>query len=579
MASGRVLLTATMRVLGHGSLIVRCVARRDYRRAILLGGASLAVDGLVSLRLTEATHMPGWVETLIDAADAAAWVRFGPRSPNTLSQALFSTTVASGVQSGFRAAAGTDAIPVYDPTRPWPPPTPASWVRRIGGAALPVLVPWAVAVATARARRGHAERRDTSTALATGIASVSLAVLGARHRARLHETTRQIWFERTNAQIDRERDSARANLATSSSPGHDFKKTLFALGLYGSDEALQAARAQGARPAQTLASGTGRTLREVTGSLPIEPLDAQRLWVPAQDEGQIVEFLDRATDSAADGARQVLEVTRPSPYETELRYLGARLILRNDPPPLLARFYPTAPALFISAFWKASAMLPEWRGLPPPIALAGALTDIALGVHHWQRPPTDRQLRTVHAVALTNAMIGLALSGTRLSPERTATGNPALAGNPYLMGMSLLTVSHWSRLGPAQRASLAVACLAWLATGQIRRPVPALHVSAELLTILTAFVPVWGLLGRLEGEAALLQDQLQADFRRRCELARSDALAAELDEFRHQLTIARRALSDLSDALDGPTATQLTAECDQLEQWLHATTAALSTST
>ncbi len=568
MASGRVLLTAAMRMLGHGSLIVRCVAERRYGRAALLGGASLAADAVVCRRLSDPAYLPGWAETVIDAIDAAAWVWLGPQSPNTLNQALFSTTVASGIQAGFRAAAGTDAVPVYDPTKPWPPPTPAAWVTRLAGAALPVVAPWATAVATERRRTRRAGDRWAITALASGTAAVTLAALGARHRARLHSSTRRLWLERTRIQISRERETARANLATSSTPGHDFKKTLFALGLYGSDEALHAARAQGARPAETLAGQPGKTLREVVGSLAITPLDAQRLWIVDEDEARIRTFLDEATTGAADGATQVIDVKRPSPYELELGYLGTRLVLRNEPPPLLARFYPTAPALVISAFWKASALLPEWRGLPAPVALTGAATDLALGLRHWQRPPTDSELRTIHAVAFANALVGLALSATRLSPERTATGNPALAGNPYLMGLSMLTVSHWSRLDQPQRRALGLAYAAWFVTGQLRRPVPALHVTAELLTILTAFVPAWDLVGRLEGEVALLQGELQADFRHRCDIARAAALTEEFDEFRRQLDIARRALHDLADSLDDETARQLTAECDELERWL-----------
>lgn len=568
MASGRVLRPPPpCAVLGHGSLIVRCVGRRDYCRSDC-GCASgcpwarpVAADGA---RRT----CPVGSESASTPPMRPCGVRFGSHPPNT-SQPGGVFLHHGGQRGAVRVA-------------------PCCWHRRH-----PRLRPdSAMAAADAHAgryasvaqpfpcsRHGPSpspplERSAATpsdgrppTASATGIASASSAALGARHRARLHETTPHIWFERTNADIARERDTARANGGPH--PHRPATTSRRRCSPWVSTAAMQPSMRlerkepdppeTGERNGPDLARGDGEPSHRTVGRT--TPLGARRGRGP--DRG-----VPRSSDPLSMAPARSSRWPGWSPTNRAALPRCPSRSCATTRPPCWRVFNPTAPALFISAFWKASAVLPEWRGLPPPIALAGALTDIALGVRHWQRPPTDRQLRTVHAVALANAMIGLALSGTCLCPERTATGNPALGGDaPHG-----INPAHRQPLVPARPGtSIAGSCLPRLArhgpdpsTG----PGPARH-RRVLPTILTAFVPVWGLLGRLEGEAALLQDQLQADFADGASsVTRMCLLPSPTSPATSWPLLARRRARHLSDTLDGPTATQLAGECDQLEQRL-----------
>ena len=566
LASNRVTFTGALRILSHGSLIVRSLREGRYRTALILGSASIASDVFLTMRLRDPSYRPRWWQPVLDAADIAMWCQWGPPGLQTVLQASTAVITPTAAETAHRVLSGTQTMPVYDDREHWPPDDFRDAIRKLARVAIPVLVP--VAVVRMGRQVGRLSARDRLSLLIPGLCGALLAGLGARQRARLQGHARERWWDRTSSQIAQERIEELTNLVTSSTVGHDFKKTLFALGSFGSAAAWDAAQRQAQRPVEVMSESDGATLRSVVKSIRIEPLDAQRLWIGATDTARIERFLDLANAQAVDGADQTLRVAFTDTRSTELRYLGSTLLLVNEPSPLLANLYPTSAGLMLSAFWKVSSVVPAWRGLPPPIAIGTALVDVALARVVWRTPPNDAVLRRILVIASVNNFVGLVLSATQFAPERTATGDPSLAGNQYLVGSAMLLSSHWARVSNVHRAMLPSFFLLWVVTGQIRRRVPALHVLGEAFMILVPVVAAWRFTDRIEGEVALVEHALAREFAVACDEARAQVIADEKDEFRVQLDIARRALADLGDVLDSSTRHQLDAECRALEIWI-----------
>ena len=373
-----------LRAGNHAGLAARAVGFNGRSRRWLAAAAvSIGIDLAIARRLADPAYLPGWRQRLVEWLDLAVWT-FATDDHHDVVTLLTGGSMAATMETAFAVSAGDAAVPVYDADRPWPPRDVAD-VRRRCLQALAAGVAPAVLVALIRRRRGLPD--GGLRHVMWNVAAFTLTAAGARHRERLHRAERRRWAERTTAQIAFEFDATRAAVAMRSSPGHDFKKTLLALGIYGSARARAAALGQGERPAALAARLDGATLFEVTRSTRIQPPDAATLWLSPAQATAVTGFLDRAEESAVDGADHAVRVAHPSVRETTIDYLGQRLSLRNDPPPLQARLYPTSPTLLLASFLAGDNAVD-----PRAAAPGGGRPDRPTGPHGppLLAPPADR---------------------------------------------------------------------------------------------------------------------------------------------------------------------------------------------
>jgi hypothetical protein len=562
VTQGRVKFTFGVRAANHAVLAVRAVGLHGRSRGWLAAAAAaIGIDAALARLLDDPAYVPSWPQWALEWLDCALWA-LATEPHGDMLFLLTGTATPSVVTSTIDAVAGTDAVPVYNPARPWPPLGAGDAAGRVLRVAAVSLVPTAIAV-TIRRRRGLP---GGGANIMWSLAGGGLAAFGARHRDKLHAEERRRWAERTATQVHQEFAAAQAALAMASSPGHDFKKTLYALGLYGSDTAMAEARAQTARPAQLLERLGGHTLFEITRSTRIVPAGAGTLWLTDAQGEQVRAFLRQAEEAAVDGADQSIRVRRSDPHEVTVTYLGCHLRLRNDPPPLRARLDPSSVTLAIAAFQAADTVmtgeLPARLVLPSMALLMGAA---------WRfrrRAPTAAELDVIVACSALSTALGFAASSSRWARLVTPLNRRAMPAIPFARGMLIVLGAHWSRLGRSRRMLLPAVFAGWAASTMRReRRMPA-ELLAGALDLLQGAASTWRLSDLVDAEANHLEVVLQEEFSAACEAARSQAAREELDRYARQLAIARLAIAELDGQLDGALVTQLEQDCAQVEEWL-----------
>jgi hypothetical protein len=369
--------------------------------------------------------------------------------------------------------------------------------------------------------------------------------------------------------VDRERVGAQFRTLAASSPGHDFKKTLFALGLEGSPAALDAARSQGARPGESLDSLPGMLLGEASHRVRIEPPgQAFRLLDPEQ-VAALQGFLVTASENAVDGMDQVLEVRELDSFTTEIRYLGARHLLRDDPPPLVADLNPTAGSFLWGTLLKALGLLPATRELHPAVVAPLLAVDLVGLVRFWHRPVDRTSQAFALRLAVGGCLVAVAAAATPLAPLRNAEGTDVYPSLAALRDLLLVVLPNWDDLSPRDRAVIPLGLGAALLAIAVRRRhtgVDWLTVAAGLSTPATALA-MFRSSSLVEEEAALLERQLFDRFAATLAEARRHGEADELAAYAAQLEVARAALRDLPD-LDPGFRREVEADCAHLAGWL-----------
>jgi hypothetical protein len=562
ITQGRVRFTFGMKAVNHAVLAIRAVGVHGRSRAWLVAAAgSIGIDAALSRLLDDPAYLPGWPQWILEWLDCALW----SCATEPLDDVMF-LLLGAGAPSAATATvdglAGTDAVPVYNPARPWPPVGAADAAGRVARVAAVSLVPTAIAVAVRR-HRGLPGGAKHSIWI---VSAAALAAFGARHRDRLQAEERRRWAERTDAQVHQEFAAAQAALATASSPGHDFKKTLFALGLYGSPAAMAEARTQSARPAQLLERLGGRTLFEITRSTRIVPPDAGTLWLTETQGRRLRAFLREAEESAVDGADQSVRVRRSEPREITVSHLGRSLRLRNDPPPLRARLDPTSVTLAIAFFMALDTVLTG--ELPAPLVAPSATLLLWAARRFRHRSPSKPELHFIVACCAVSTALGFAASSSRwarLATTMTARATPAGA---FAKGFLVVLGGHWSRFGGWQRGLLPVIVGGWAAASVRREPRTPAELLAGAIDLVQAAASIWRLSDLVDGEANHLEVVLQQEFTAACEAAREQAARQELDRYDRQLAIARMAIAELDGQLDGALVVQLEQDCAQVEDWL-----------
>jgi hypothetical protein len=562
ITQGRVKLTFGVRAVNHAVLAVQAVGLHGRSKGWLAAGAaSIGVDGVLARLLDDPTYLPSWPQWIIEWLDGVVWA-CATESRSDVMFLLTGMAMPTVTATTVEALAGTTAVPVLNPAKPWPPTNGADAAGRIVRITAVTLVPLAIAVGVRR-RRGLPGGAEN---ILWNLSTAGIAAFGARHRDRLHRDERRRWAERTAAQVSQERAAAQAALATTSSPGHDFKKTLFALGLYGSAGAMAEARAQTEHPAHVLEQLGGRTLFEVTRSTRIVPPEAGTQWLTVAQARRVQDFLRTAEEAAVDGADQSIRVNRADPHEIAISYLGHRLRLRNDPPPLRARLDPSSVTLAIAAFMAADTALLGELPVPAVVPSVGLLLWCARRFR--RRAPSASELRLILACCTVSTALGFAASASRWARLVTPLGDRSVPAGSFAKGFLVVLGAHWSRFGTGRRLLVPAICAGWLAATVHRAPRRRAELLAGGLDLLQALAATWRLSDLVDSEANHLERVLQGEFSLACEQARDQAVGEELDRYARQLAVARQAIAELDGDLDPALVTQLEQDCQQVEAWL-----------
>jgi hypothetical protein len=558
-SQGRVRLVLALRAGNHAALAARAVGfNRRSRRWLAVAAASIGVDVAIARLLADPAYLPGWRQRLVEWLDTSVWA-CATEDHHDVVPLLTSGSLPATVEAAFATTSGTVAVPAYDPSRPWPPRDLGDGAVRslqvLGAAVVPGLLVGAI-----RRRRGLPDSGIQH--IVWSVAAFALSMAGTRHRERLHRAERQRWSSRTSAQVRFEYAATQAMLAMRSSPGHDFKKTLVALGLLGSERARAEGHRQIERPQTLLAHLDGTTLFEVTRSTRIEPPEAATLWLSPPQAKALDEFLDRAEEAAADGADHAVRVAHPSARETTIEHLGQVLRLRNDPPPLQAQLYPTSPTLLLASFQAFDnaivGELPAWSVTPPTVLLA------AMARRYWRRPPSDRELDRLVLGVLASAAAGFVVAASPLAPAFRG----AFPGNPFAKGSLTVLGAHWGRLAPRHRLAFPAIVAGWLVSAMVRRRRDPAELVVAALEVAQAVSAGWRHTDLVDAEADHLEAVLQAEFTAACDVARAQATRAELDRYQAQLDLARTELAALGDRLTPLERKGLEEDCDELAAWL-----------
>lgn len=563
----RVGLAASVRVTAHLAMYAQVVAgrrRRPFPGAI---AASLIGDAVVVTRMRRSSYEPGTMELAVNAVDAGFWVLSTDPDDDTYLIGAILPAFPTAIAVGFWLVAGDRAEPTASPAQPFPPRTAAqrqqALVRLVGALAVPGLTTTAIQLA----RGQHPRRLVTFSAFP--LVAVGFGAALARYRARQHRVAIEEWEQRARRAEAAEAQAATTYAASRSSPGHDFPKTLAALGAMGSAPARRAAQAGLSRPASLLGRRTdGATVRAVAGSLAIEPPEAGATWLPSASAEALASLLDRGVAEARAGDDPVVRIALRPGTGLYVRFLGAEGLVRTPAPRLRTALYPTSIGFLLSAWFAGSGPLLTDGPHQPAPALAAALAFDATGVaRFWRRPPeTAGDVRLLIALAAGHAVAALAPG--RLGAVDHPGGQVTFPPSMGLTGPLAVVGMHWGRLSAAQRLAPLLLYGGWLAVILRWSRPHAGDLLAEAVSQSAALLATWRFTDMVDQESALLERRLAAQFEARCAAARHDALGAQLAHHRRQLALARSEAEEVAARADPEILAAVRAECDSLERWL-----------
>jgi hypothetical protein len=576
LGGARVTITAASKLGSHFDLVVQVLAKKRSRWWLAAGAASLAADVALIRKLADVDYRPGILSLAADALDASVWgIGAGPL-PNAIAAVMVANALPSAIEAGFRFTAGTSALPVYDDRSPFPPRNIRESLPGLARLAGTITIPF---VSTRLARRAVGYRTGPYN-VAWGVAGATVGVVAARHRHLLQAQAKDTWLDRASERVGLERASARFQLMASSSPGHDFKKTLFALGLLGSDEAMRAALEQGSRPGSVLRSMVDRPLAEVAYRIPIDPPEQSLRLLTKEQASAVEEFLRAAVETAADGGDQVIRVDELRGFAVRLRYLESELILHDEPPRFVARLNPTAVAMCAAALLTAiEAGSPIGQSQSPLIMgplLALELINLA---NAWSRPPTDDSVGGVIRLALVGCAVGVVAAGTRSAALTDRDGANAYPAFHSLRDLLMVMLPNWDLLRSKHKRIAGAMVAGALGASVFRRRhsgVDWLDLVAEFSIVTNAF-SVFKLSSRVEEEGQLLEDTMFAWYASEVQSARRSGQEEELATYAEHLDLARRSLGQLTD-LNPEDRYALELDCQVLAEWLDKAQAALDSS-
>lgn len=567
----RVAINASVRTLADAAIVLRRWKHVRSRRALLgLFGLSRAADALLLLKMSRETHAWWLPRVAVDGARAYAWGGIVGDDIVSARSNVISSALPHALEAGFRLRASTDAVPVIDERQPFPPSGPANWLGQLSSVAFPVVIPAAAAAVRIRRPNGQSEMNQAGWPLLGAFVGFALA----HERERTQASIRDKWERGVDPWLKSSHEAGRVRSAVRSSPGHDFKKTLLALGALGSAECYEAARSQGHRPRDVLASAsTGDSLWNVCQRIGVwpEPASAWPTWVTQQQEAELlsrVREVQRRLGPAVD-AETELEVTHADAEQLRCCFRGEEIVVSHRWPEPSVRLDPVAWSLLVSGVWKG--LTPVMAGLSPIVAGAAATIDMATFVHYVRGHPSEaEELLVLASQTLSTAIVDVA-SALGHSQEMGRSGEVAFASTMGTLGL-LLTIGRYGPT-PSRRfwSLMGIACGLW-AVGAARtaRRHPE-QGYAELAYLLMAPLATLGLDERIEHEADTVEAKMREDFRLSLGRSYSDGTNAELGWFSGLVDLAERELERLEPTLgsdDLPLAEQVRHDCARVRRWL-----------
>jgi hypothetical protein len=306
------------------------------------------------------------------------------------------------METGFRLGAGTEAVPVVQPERPWRPvwsPSLRSATRRalrrrrrtgagtsratggdrfrvdvtrlveiLGNVSIDVVPPLA-AMTLVRHRRGH--RTGPGAFSWVTLAAASCYHL-ARGRAKAQRDTTTTWDDRTDYLLADARVRSRVQSALMHNVARvDPKGMLAFLERAGSRRAGRILDELADEPGRvtTTARERGLTLTATVDMRTIEPAEYRIRWVGEAQVRHIRNEIERidmtiSPQDAAATSDDVVTVLAADTRRLVLEYRGSRIVATQPTPQLVIRLEPTIPGLLGSSFWTLSTALPAFGRAP-----------------------------------------------------------------------------------------------------------------------------------------------------------------------------------------------------------------------
>jgi hypothetical protein len=509
------------------------------------------------------------VRSALDLLEIVVLTRSVPADLDAARRVQACNVVVPAMETGYRLGAGTEAVPVVDPSRPFPPRRDQFAVVGLEGVARVLLPHLAV--------HGRFRRRGLRLHPFEGV--WALGMLGgqfglARYRDRLHRGARRQWWDRAEAQVLLEQRAAAAQAALASNPAHDFKKHLTLLGVAGSERARLAAGEQADHPRQVLERSQGTTLLWAALGIPVEPPELAATWI-SEDQRRVldarIDAIDDEMDDAADeGPPLRLDVVTLHGTRVHLRYRGADIHLANPAPQLEAALDPVSLSLVVGAGWKLlNALDPELR-IPLRYVLPGVLGDLAVAAvcERGRRCADARRFTWAVVGSLATSIVcdaGLAAAGPLRPPQRTdavpATA-PAL-GSLAMIGTCEGHVAPW-----LTGVGIAGTVGKWLLMARVVDPRSRDVVVRELLSLWQGWAAPRGLAASTAAESSALETSLQEGFQEAVRSARGRAMLAEVERAEQQVDLVEVELARLREDLDPELGELVGEQCRELRSWI-----------
>ncbi len=478
--------------------------------------ASLAGDVAMARRAVR-THRSRTFEIALNALDAAAWACVSDEDPLNTRTAVIATVVSCAMETGFRLGAGTEAVPVIDPTRPWRP----AWHPRIrqrlrrrsrrddrawmpaavtdGEAAarpepfgvdvsrliqvaveflIDVLPPY-MALVVGRRRRG----------LRTGFGAfgwAGLATAGgyglARGRADAQHVTRELWDERTSYLLAEARVQSRVQSVLMHNVARvDPKGILAYLERAGSSRAGAVLDESGGAPERVTAAAEaqGLTLAAAVDLRTIEPPEHRIRWMSEAQVRHIRDEMERIdtsleSEDATDRPDDRVTVVRADGRNLVLDYRGSQIDVVRPTPQLVIRLEPTIPGLAASSLWTLSTALELFGAAPRWAAVTATALQWCATWRLASQPALERRGDRFTAVLVTASTLllntAIARSSRRRHGDAADPGTDGVAGRGTIacaatgatQALSLLVGGSWDDLRAERYWLVGLAGAAWL---------------------------------------------------------------------------------------------------------------------
>lgn len=568
----RVKVAWVLRTGGHLALALGGPGSIRVRAA--KAGGWLAWDRVVRDWHATSSQPKVAARSILDVLEVLVLTRRPPAELDAARRVQACNVVVPAMEAGYRLGAGTEAVPVVDPSRPFPP-RGRQLVEVVAEGMASVAAPHLVA-------RWRFGRRGLRMHPFEGI--WALGMLGgqfglARYRDRLHADARRAWWERAQHQVQLEQRGAAAQAAIANTPAHDVKKHLTLLGVSGSELARRAASEQSDHPRTVLAQSSGTTLLRAALGIPVEPSHLASTWI-SEDQRQVLDELIDGIDAELEdrGPQPSIEVLEIEGTRIHLLYRGRRIDLANPAPTLEAALDPVSLSLLVGAGWKLLNALDPGVRLPLRYVLPGVAVDLGFAA------TCERARRRGDPGRFTVAVIGSLVSSTvsdlgiwRAGPPGPGPRADAIPATGSALGaLAMIGICEGRVPGWLARAGALGILAKWGAMAGVVGRRNRRELALELISLWQGWAAPRGLAASTAAESQVLESTLQRGFQEAVRTARRSAYVAEVDRAERQVDLVDAELARLREDLDPELADLVEGQCRELRTWIREQREALA---